>query len=308
MQDDATCALKPLTGQDPSGVDTTDRASVAFTQAAARGKCMWLKGALAVLGASFVGACSGAVHQLPSVDQTNLGMAQAEVQSAGGAPQRHTVSDDEALLSMRSALARIRPSATQLCREMAVGVCEWRFAALKDRSMNAHAGPNGIIAINRGIVEYATNEEEVALVIAHEIGHQSANHVATSQRNQAVGSILGAVLLGAAGALASYKSPYGASVTRSAAESGANIGGSIGRISFSKEQEREADYLAAVILYRSGVDLDKARGFLVTMARASGRKETGMLDTHPAGPERLAAWDKAVAEIRASNGALPKRN
>ncbi len=43
------------------------------------------------------------------------------------------------------------------------------------------------------------------------------------------------------------------------------------------------------------------------MARASGRKETGMLDTHPAGPERVAAWDKAVEEVRASNGALPKR-
>lgn len=61
-------------------------------------------------------------------------------------------------------------------------------------------------------------------------------------------------------------------------------------------------------LYRAGLDLDRARGFLVTLARASGRKETGMLDSHPAGPERLAAWDKAVAEIRASGGALPKRN
>ena len=97
-------------------------------------------------------------------------------------------------------------------------------------------------------------------------------------------------------------------VTGQAMQSGAQLGAAIGRISYSKEQEREADYLAALILYRAGVDLDKARGILVTMARASGRKETGMLDTHPAGPERLAAWDKAVAEIRASNGALPKRN
>ena len=45
----------------------------------------------------------------------------------------------------------------------------------------------------------------------------------------------------------------------------------------------------------------------MTMARASGRKETGMLDTHPAGPERVAGWDRAVAEIRASNGKLPQR-
>ena len=58
-------------------------------------------------------------------------------------------------------------------------------------------------------------------------------------------------------------------------------GAAVGRISYSKEQEREADYIAALILYRSGMDLDKARTFLVTMARSSGRRETGMLDTHP---------------------------
>src|SRR5262249_33690417 len=150
---------------------------------------------------------------------------------------------------------------------------------------NAGAMPKGVIAVNRGIVEYADNEEEVAMVIAHEIGHQSANHVATGQRNQAVGAIVGAVLLGAVGALASYRSPYSGNITNSAMQTGSSLGGAIGRISFSKEQEREADYLAAVILYRSNMDLDKARGFLVKMARSSGRKETGMLDTHPAGPE-----------------------
>jgi predicted Zn-dependent protease len=242
------------------------------------------------------------------VEQANVSLAQTEVQAAGGAPARHSVSGEEATAEFNSSLARIRPAATQVCHEMAVGVCEWRFLSNnKDRSMNAGALPNGVIVINRGIAEYADNEEEVAMVIAHEIGHQSANHVATAQRNQAVGALVGAVLLGAAGALASYRNPNTANITSSAAQGGANLGAAIGRISYSKEQEREADYLAAVILYRSNMDLDRARGFLVKMARASGRKETGMLDTHPAGPERLAAWDKAVQEIRASNGALPKK-
>jgi predicted Zn-dependent protease len=190
---------------------------------------------------------------------------------------------------------------------MAIGVCEWRFTIVNNRSMNAGAGPNGVITVNRGVVEFANSQEEVALVIAHEIGHQSANHVAAGQRNQVVGSVVGAVLMGALGALASYRSPYGGTITQQAVKTGGDLGGAVGHISFSKEQEREADYLAAVILYRSGLDLDKARGMLVTLARASGRRETGMLDSHPAGPERLAAWDKAVAEIRASGGALPKR-
>ncbi|HYR65597.1 MAG TPA: oligopeptide/dipeptide ABC transporter ATP-binding protein, partial [Reyranella sp.] len=38
---------------------------------------------------------------------------------------------------------------------MNVGVCEWRFGASRDRSLNAGAGPNGLIVVNRGIVELA---------------------------------------------------------------------------------------------------------------------------------------------------------
>lgn len=234
-------------------------------------------------------------------------MAQNEVNAAGGAPRRHMVSDDDVKPMLASALARIKPAAIQTCREMHVGVCEWRFLVDDSHTLNASAGPNGLVMVNRGIVEYAENEEQVSMVIAHEIGHQSANHVAAGQRNQAVGAAIGAVLLGAAGAIASSKYANSAAITRNAAESGAHLGAAIGRISFSKEQEREADYLSALILYRSGMDLDKARGFLVIMARGSSHRETGMLDTHPAGPERIAAWDEAVKEIRASNGALPKR-
>jgi predicted Zn-dependent protease len=261
---------------------------------------------LTLSGASLVCGCSGAVHRLPQLSGNNLSLAQTEVAGAGGPPMRRSVSDQEVTETLRSALQRIRPPATQLCREMNVGVCDWKFRAMADRSMNASAGADGVITVNRGIVEYAANEEEVCLVIAHEMGHQAADHIATSRRNQQTGALVGAILLGALGAAASYRNP-GSDLARTAANTGANVGGSIGRISFSKEQEREADYLAALILYRSDVDLDKARGFLVTMARASGRKETGMLDTHPAGPERVAGWDRAVAEIRASNGQLPKR-
>jgi predicted Zn-dependent protease len=240
------------------------------------------------------------VHQLPQISVGNLSLAKIEVQGVGP-PQRRTVSDDEVLQTLRAASGRIRGPAAQ------VGVCTWQFRALRDSSLNASAGPNGLIMLNRGIVEYAANEEEVCVVIAHEIGHQAANHVAAGQRNQAVGALIGALLLGAVGVAASNGSYQSARAIRSAVETGANAGAAIGRLSYSKEQEREADYLAALILYRADVDLDKARGFLVTMARASGQKETGMLDTHPAGPERIAGWDRAVAEIRAANGRLPKR-
>jgi predicted Zn-dependent protease len=118
------------------------------------------------------------VHRLPQIAGGILSLVQGEVQSAG-APQRRSVSDQEVDETLNAALRRIRPAATQICHEMRVGVCTWQFRVSSNRSMNGGAGPSGLIVVNRGIVEYATNEDEVAMVIAHEIGHQAADHVAT---------------------------------------------------------------------------------------------------------------------------------
>ena len=257
-------------------------------------------------GACALCGCAGAVHQLPSVTKNNLGLAQGEVKASGGPPARRELTDEQVNDIMASALARIRPTAQQMCGEMNVGVCNWNITSSQSRAMNAGAGANGLIYVNRGLVEYTANEEEVCMAFGHEIGHQAANHIANNQTNPRTGALIGAVL-GAAVGVATSRTYVPQTLMTSMTSTGARAGGAIGRISFSKSQEREADYLSAVILYRSNVDLDKARGLLVTMARASDRKDTGLLDTHPAGPERLAAWDQAVAQIRASKGALPAR-
>ena len=254
---------------------------------------------MALAGSGFVCGC-GAVHQLPEVSNGNIAMAQAEVRMAPP-PQRRWVSDDEAAMTLRTAIQLVRAPAANLCHEMNVGVCDWKFRMSRDRDVNAGAMGYGNIVLNRGIVEYAANEEEVCLVVAHEIGHHAANHVVQGTRNQMIGALIGVAVVGLAGAIAG--SNPGSGATQSAAQ----LGATVGRLSYSKEQEREADYMAALILYRAGIDLDKARGLLVTMARGSGRMETTFLDSHPAGPERVAAWDRAVAEIRASNGRLPQR-
>jgi predicted Zn-dependent protease len=237
---------------------------------------------MALSGAFLACGCSGAVHRLPQISAGDLHLAQGEVQAAG--PVLRQDASDDVVPVLRNATRRIYRPAREVCREMSVGVCDWHFRIRRDRSMNASARPNGLIAVNRGVVDFAANEEEVCFVIGHEMGHQAADHVAARRHNQTVGALIGKVLAAAP-----------------------KLGAKLGAISYSKEQEREADYLAALILYRSGVDLDKARGMLVTMARLSRRMTTGLFDTHPAGPERIAGWDRAVAEIRASNGRLPPR-
>lgn len=254
---------------------------------------------MALAGSGLVCGC-GAVHRLPEVSGANIAAAQAEVRMAAPA-QRRWVSPDEVAMTLRTAIQLVRGPATNLCHEMNVGVCNWRFRLSRDRDMNAMAMGYGQIVLNRGIVEYAANEEEVCLVVAHEIGHHAANHVARSTANQMIGALIGAAVVGLAAAAG------GSTPSSGATQSAAQLGATIGHLSFSKEQEREADYMAALILYRAGIDLDKARGLLVSMASRSRRTETTFLDTHPAGPERVAAWDRAAAEIRASGGRVPPR-
>src|SRR4030095_7606049 len=94
-------------------------------------------------------------------------------------PQRRSVSDDEVMQTLRTSIQMVRGPAANLCHEMNVGVCDWKFQVSLSRDLNAGAMGYGQIVLNRGIVEYANNEEEVCLAVAHEIRHHDANPVGT---------------------------------------------------------------------------------------------------------------------------------
>ncbi|WP_416274532.1 M48 family metalloprotease [Lamprobacter sp.] len=81
----------------------------------------------------------------------------------------------------------------------------------------------------------------------------------------------------------------------------------MGRLSVSKAQENEADYLAAYFLAQGGYDLAKARGIWSTLARA-GKTERGerhSVNTHPVPAEGLARWDVTTREVRENGESLP---
>ena len=52
--------------------------------------------------------------------------------------------------------------------------------------------------------------------------------------------------------------------------------------------------------------MNTLRRLWVQLTKSSGNMQTDMFDTHPAGPDRLAAWDVAVAEVAASDDLLPE--
>ncbi len=263
---------------------------------------------LALAGCTLCG-CSGAVHRLPGYTRDQLTAAGQEI-AAADATTRHRVTDAEVLETLRRVRERLLQPATALCQEMRVGACRWQIRASRSREVNAYAAGSGLVVIQKGVLNFARNDAEVAFVVAHEIGHHAANHVRQGRRNAAVGRLLGQLLLPSiAVTIADIMRPRR---TDSRREARAELGEELGRLTFSREQEREADYLAGIMLHRAGYSLQQARGFLLTLARDVKDREADELDahffdTHPSGPERIAAFDRAIAEITSSNGALPPR-
>jgi predicted Zn-dependent protease len=90
-------------------------------------------------------------------------------------------------------------------------------------------------------------------------------------------------------------------------ERGGQLGAGLGRLVYSVEEEREADYLGAFLVARAGYDLDRAGEIWVRLTRAGGGAQTTtLLSTHPAGPDRLAAWRRTVDEIRGAPNPMPR--
>lgn len=259
------------------------------------------------VGAVLCGCAGGAVTPLPGIAPEAVARAAAEIGDLPPPPRRQ-LADGEVTRTLDRIARRLNPPAEALCRDLGVASCDWHVKGSRSRRLNASAAADGRITINRGVIEYARTEEETAFVVGHELAHQIANHPRSSgadaEAGATVGALLGAALVVVSAAAGSRAGP---SQNRRSIEGMAGTGSRLGVLAFSKDQEREADRLALLLLWRAGYRPEAARGVLITMSRATARRETGLFDSHPAGPERLAAFDATLAELRASGGTIPLR-
>jgi predicted Zn-dependent protease len=168
----------------------------------------------------------------------------------------------------------------------------YHFLVLDSPDINAFGCPGGLIMVTRGLLACCQNEDQVAAVLAHEIGHVSLQH--------GLASIQQSRILDVAGVLAKEGASHaGGNV---AMLSGA-FSGSVGDITktlmvngYSRGQEGEADAAAAAILERLGYDPRALTQVLATMGQ---RYKPGGLDfakTHPDPQERITALQAKMPE------------
>lgn len=167
----------------------------------------------------------------------------------------------------------------------------YTFKVVNATDINAFALPGGPIYINRGTIENAKNEGELAGVIAHEIAHVELRHgthqASKAQAAQAGISILGGILGGKVG------------------QSTAGLINAVGGfglnalfLKFSRELETQADVRGAQLLAASGYTPNDMVGFFQTLSKVDTARKTSFLSDHPAPPDRIARIQKEAQLLR----------
>jgi beta-barrel assembly-enhancing protease len=156
--------------------------------------------------------------------------------------------------------------------------------------INAFALPGGFFYVNSGLILHADEEAELAGVMAHEIAHVAARH---GTRNATKGEIaqfasIPLILLGPGG-----WAGYGL-------YQGLNLAIPIGFLKFSRDNEREADFLGLQYMYKAGYDPNAFVSFFEKI-EAEERRHPGSIpkvfSTHPPTPERVQKAQEEITTI-----------
>jgi predicted Zn-dependent protease len=166
----------------------------------------------------------------------------------------------------------------------------YSFQVVDRRDINAFALPGGPIFVNRGMLDAASTEGEVAGVIAHELSHIVLRHGTaqatkgqTFQLGAIAGQLLGRWIGGRAGTVVAQ---------------GSQIGLGTYFLKYSREYEREADLLGAQIMARAGYDPRAMANMFRTIARRSGNGGPEWLSDHPSPANRYEAIHREAALLR----------
>ena len=169
----------------------------------------------------------------------------------------------------------------------------YSFDVINVREINAFALPGGPMYINRGMIQAARNEGEVASVMAHELSHVALRHgsaQATKATKYEIGALAGAVI----GAIIGGR--VGGAVSQ-----GTQFGLGTAFLRFSREYERQADLLGSHIMAQAGYDPRDMASMFRTIEKAGGPSGPAWLSDHPNPGDRAAAITREAHSLQVQN-------
>ncbi len=169
----------------------------------------------------------------------------------------------------------------------------WHFSVVDDNTLNAFATLGGYVYVHAGLINQVRSEAQLASVIGHEIGHIVGRHglenVKKAGSLKTQGTVIGALILGAI----------------LGGQQGAEVGQALGSLvaggflmKFSREAEREADYLGLYNIERSGYNtsgMTEMFGVLAEASKGNAGSFGSILASHPPAAERLENTRREIA-------------
>ena len=170
-------------------------------------------------------------------------------------------------------------------------ICNYPIIFTQDKIVNAYADGKSII-MTQGMVDYAKDDNEIAMVIAHELAHNDRGHLDAKKKNT--------LIMGSIGFILDLMTIYYSGGTAGGNAENTEMWSKIGSQAYSVEFEKDADYGGLYYAYRAGYDISKVKNFWERIG-SENPKQIAISSTHPATAERYLQIDKTVKEINKKN-------
>jgi predicted Zn-dependent protease len=171
--------------------------------------------------------------------------------------------------------SRLQSVGTKIASVANIPNAQWEFVVFDSKEKNAFVLPGGKVGFYKGLMDFTENDDQVAAVLGHEVGHVAARHAALRYGQQQATSL--GIALG--GALAGGVLDEGG---RDAAMAIMGAGATVGvLLPFSRNNELEADKLGVDYMHATGYDVKQSIRLWERMGAASSERPTEWMSTHP---------------------------
>jgi predicted Zn-dependent protease len=171
---------------------------------------------------------------------------------------------------------------------------DWQFTLFENPEPNAFALPGGKVGVYTGLFKVAENDDQLAAVMGHEVGHAIARHGA-ERMSHGILAQLGGVAVGAATGSQAVVDLYSQAATLGVI------------LPYSRGQESEADEIGLMLMAEAGYDPREAVKLWQNFEALGGERPPEFLSTHPSEGTRIERLQELMPQAMAVYEASGRR-
>jgi predicted Zn-dependent protease len=236
--------------------------------------------ALICVAAASASLCACAYNEALGRDQVLLVSDDSLARSAAAAWQQTIAT--QRISRDPVANVRVHEVGSRIVAAAGLANRRWEYVVFDNPDANAFVLPGGRMGVNTGLLTVVRNDDQLAAVIGHEVGHVLAHHAAERASQESLTKL----------ALAGSRAALGSGQASEAIASYGSLGAQYGLLlPFSRQHELEADRIGVDLMQHAGYDPRQAVALWRGMAARGSGGPPQFASTHPSDQARIAALE-----------------